>query len=130
MHCTKCGAQNPDNASNCGSCGAALSSPFATPQSLSSGVGTKINNYLVPAIFATACCCLPFGIVSIIYAAQVNGKLSGGDVAGAQQAADKAKMWFWIAFGLGLVVQVIYIGLTVVGGGMSAMQQQQTGGGY
>jgi hypothetical protein len=130
MHCSKCGAQNPDNASNCGSCGASLANPYATPQSLASGAGAKINNYLAPAIFATVCCCLPFGIVSIVYAAQVNGKLSGGDVAGAQQTADKAKMWFWIAFGLGLFFQIAYFALVAITGGMSAMQQQQTGGGY
>jgi hypothetical protein len=130
MHCSKCGAPNPDNASNCSSCGAPLSNPHATPQSLASGVGAKINNWLVPAIFATACCCLPFGIVSIVYAAQVNGKLSGGDVAGAQASADKAKMWFWIALGLGLLFQVAYLGLMALGGGMAAMQEQQAGGGY
>jgi hypothetical protein len=128
MHCSKCGSPNPDNASKCGSCGASLSNPYATPQAMSSGLGGKINNYLVPAIFATACCCLPFGIVSIVYAAQVNGKLSGGDVAGAQESANKAKMWFWIAFGLGLTSQVLYVGLMALGGGLAAMQEQQAGG--
>jgi len=66
-----------------------------------------VPNYLVPAIFATLCCCLPFGIPSIVYAAQVNGKLSAGDIAGAEEASRKAKMWFWIAFCLGLASNVI-----------------------
>lgn len=122
MHCLKCGSPNPDNASKCSSCGASLANPYATPQS--AGAAGKINNYLVPAILATACCCLPFGIVSIVYAAQVNGKLAGGDVAGAQLAADNAKMWFWIAFGLGLAFSILYGILTVVGGGMAALQDQ------
>lgn len=128
MHCAKCGSPNPDNASLCGSCGASLSSPYATPQAGGSVPGGMINNYLIPAIFSTACCCLPFGIVSIVYAAQVNGKLAGGDVAGARQSADKAKMWFWIAFGLGLAFQILYVGLMVLGGGIAAMQEQQAGG--
>lgn len=34
--------------------------------------------YLAPAILTTIFCCLPFGIVSIVYAAQVNGKLAAG----------------------------------------------------
>ncbi|MDQ3389279.1 MAG: CD225/dispanin family protein, partial [Gemmatimonadota bacterium] len=31
----------------------------------------NVPNYLIPSILATLCCCLPAGIVSIIYAAQV-----------------------------------------------------------
>jgi hypothetical protein len=67
----------------------------------------SVPNYLVPAILVTLCCCLPFGIPAIVYAGQVNGKLSAGDVAGAQAASHKAQMWCWIAFGLGLVGNVI-----------------------
>jgi len=37
-----------------------------------------VPNYLVQAILCTICCCLPFGIVAIVYAAQVNGKVAGG----------------------------------------------------
>ncbi len=87
----------------------------------------KINNWLIPAIFSTVCCCLPFGIVSIVYAAQVNGKLAGGDIAGAQQSANNAKMWFWIAFGLGIAFQVLYFGMVILGGGLAALQEQQAG---
>lgn len=79
MHCAKCGSPNPDNATVCSSCGASLANPYATPHAMGSIPGGRINNYLIPAIFATACCCLPFGIVSIVYAAQVNGKLAGGE---------------------------------------------------
>jgi hypothetical protein len=67
----------------------------------------SVPNYLVPAILVTICCCLPFGIPAIVYAGQVNGKLSGGDIAGAQEASRKAKMWCWISFGLGLASNVI-----------------------
>jgi hypothetical protein len=124
MHCAKCGSSNPDNASQCSACGASLTNPYATPQAMGVGSAAQINNYLVPAIFATVCCCLPFGIVSIVYAAQVNGRLAGGDVVGAQQTAEKAKMWFWIAFGLGLAVQILYFGLTIIGGGLSALSDR------
>ena len=71
-------------------------------------VAVHVPNYLVPAILVTLCCCLPFGIPAIVFAAQVNGKLSAGDVAGAQEASSKAKMWCWIAFGLGIVSNIIY----------------------
>jgi hypothetical protein len=68
---------------------------------------TTIPNHLVPAILVTVCCCLPFGIPAIIYAGQVNGKLATGDVAGAQEASRKAKMWCWISFGCGILSNVV-----------------------
>jgi interferon-induced transmembrane protein len=82
----------------------------------------SIPNHLTEAILVTICCCVPFGIVAIVYAAQVNGKLQAGDVAGAQDSADKAKMWCWIGFGLGLVVNIISVIVQV------ALMQQ--GGGF
>jgi len=37
----------------------------------------------VQAILCTLFCCLPFGIVAIVFAAQVDGKLAAGDYNGA-----------------------------------------------
>ena len=37
--------------------------------------------------------CLPAGIVPLIYACKVNNKLAQGDIAGAQAASKKAKLW-------------------------------------
>jgi ABC-type arginine/histidine transport system permease subunit len=68
-----------------------------------------IPNYLVQSILVTLCCCLPFGIVAIIFAAQVNSKLAAGDVAGAREASGNAKRWCWIAFGVGIVLQLIWL---------------------
>lgn len=88
--------------------------------------GTKIPNYLVQSILVTLCCCLPFGIAAIVYAAQVNSKLAAGDLAGAQDSSNKAKMWCWIAFGLGLVLNLIVVALQIIGlaasGGMQHMR--------
>lgn len=77
--------------------------------------------YLAPAILTTLFCCLPFGIVSIVYAAQVNGKLAAGDRSGALQSSQNAKTWAWIAFGTGLVLIVGYFLLVVMGGLLGAV---------
>jgi len=69
-------------------------------------------SYLVPAILSTICCCLPIGIVSIVYAAQVNGKLQSGDMAGAREASQKARTWFWVAVVLGLLAPLLYLCLS------------------
>src|SRR5689334_11871634 len=49
--------------------------PSQTAPGLPYNPPPKVPSYLVPAIISTLCCCLPFGIVAIIYASQVEGKL-------------------------------------------------------
>jgi hypothetical protein len=71
--------------------------------------GTPIPNYLWQSIVSTICCCPPLGIVAIIFAAQVNSKLAIGDVAGAQEASRKARMFCWLAFGLGLLIDILIL---------------------
>ncbi|HPF50332.1 MAG TPA: CD225/dispanin family protein [Draconibacterium sp.] len=58
-------------------------------------------NYLVFAILVTIFCGKIFGIVSIIFAAQVNSKWNAGDQAGALNASKNAKLWAWISFAVG-----------------------------
>ncbi len=55
--------------------------------------GEYVPNHLVWAILTTLFCCLPLGIVSIVHAAQVDGKRAAGDIAGARASSHQAKMW-------------------------------------
>jgi uncharacterized membrane protein YvbJ len=113
MYCTKCGAQNDDNAFKCVQCGDALgrSQQFAA----STAKPIEISNYLVQAILVTIFCCLPFGIPAIIFAAQVNGKVASGDYQGAIKSSKQAKLWCWIALGVGLGMSIIYLLVMMVG---------------
>jgi hypothetical protein len=115
MYCYECGSENADFATRCSNCGASFGNPYQASASFPPGAPPQLNNYLVPAIFATMCCCLPFGIVSIVYAAQVNGRLAGGDIVGATDSARNAKIWFWIAFGIGILPQLAYVGIMIAG---------------
>jgi hypothetical protein len=81
----------------------------------STGTRDSVPNYLIPAIFCTACCCLPFGIPAIVYATQVNSKSAAGDVVGAQKASAKARMWCWIAVLSGVAMTIIYSILAAIG---------------
>lgn len=81
-----------------------------------------VSNNLVWAILTTLFCCLPLGIVSIVHAAKVNGLLAAGDVAGAREAADKAKKWaIWSAAASGVLVVLYLILVFVLGVGGSML---------
>ena len=91
-----------------------------TPPPPPAGGSATVPNYLVPAIISIFCC-WPLAIPAIIFATQVNGKVAAGDIAGAQEASKKAKMFAFIAIGLGLVGILIYVIMLVLGVGLSAM---------
>lgn len=96
-----------------------MSQNWTPPPPPAGGAGT-VPNYLVPAIISIFCC-WPLAIPAIIFATQVNGKVAAGDIAGAQEASKKAKMFAFIAIGLGLVGILIYVIMLVLGVGLSAM---------
>tara|TARA_X000000368_G_scaffold17723_1_gene13964 strand:+ start:3086 stop:3352 length:267 start_codon:yes stop_codon:yes gene_type:complete len=74
----------------------------------------QVNNNMVKAVLCTLFCCLPLGIVAIIKASEVNGKLAAGDVPGAQASAAEADKWAnWGIIGA-LVAFVLYILFFVV----------------
>ena len=99
MFCPNCGEYVDDTAMMCAKCGVPLKKEM--PQ--------KIDNHLVGAILVTLCCCLPFGIVSIVKACQVNTKLAQGDFAGAQESANSAQKWITLSIVLGLISLVLNI---------------------
>jgi len=85
--------------------------------------GMQPKNYLVESILVTIFCCLPLGIVGIVFASQVSTKYVAGDYAGAEDFSKQAKkfmMWGLIA---GVVVLVSY--LAIMGTTIFALAAQQ-----
>jgi hypothetical protein len=88
--------------------------------------GPKPSNYLVQSILTTLFCCLPVGIVSIVFAAQVDSKWNAGDVQGAHNASRQARTWAWVSFGLGLAVIAIYLVAVIALAGSSSTTYEPT----
>jgi hypothetical protein len=110
MFCPKCGASNADGSPTCTACGAEL----AVPSPAFAGTPTPPPapmppNYLILGILTTIFCCIPAGIVSIVFAAQVSSKYASGDYAGAVDSSNKAKTWGEVAALVGLLVIVAAI---------------------
>ncbi|HEX6852743.1 MAG TPA: CD225/dispanin family protein [Candidatus Polarisedimenticolaceae bacterium] len=111
MYCPRCGAPHPDGVAACRACGTVFHetvSPYAPPASTPL-TGGKIPNYLVQAILVTLCCCLPAGIVAIVYAAQVDGKVALGDLETARRYSRLAYIWSWVSFGSVLLIYGVYL---------------------
>lgn len=71
--------------------------------------------YLVLSIISTVCCCLPFGIVAIVFSAKINSAMAAGNIEEAQHAAKNAKIWIIVAFAVGIVVNIITFMLGMTG---------------
>lgn len=65
--------------------------------------------YLVWAILVTIFCCLPLGVVSIVYAARVDSLYNQGLYDEALDASKKAKMWVIWSVVATFVSSLIYI---------------------
>lgn len=87
--------------------GGAAPPPPRTPPA--GGPGPPPPNFLVWAIVVTVLCCLPLGVVSIVYASQVNTKWAQGDADGARQSAARAKTFAIWGAAVGAVVIVLWL---------------------
>lgn len=105
--CPACGESILRAAQKCRFCGEFLDGRRRSPTGGASG--ERPANHLVQAIFTALCCCVPFGIVSIVYATQVDSKWNQGDGEGARVASDKARFWSNLGIGLGLLAIAIQI---------------------
>ena len=71
--------------------------------------------YLVMAIISTVCCCPPFGIVAIVYAAKINSAANSGNYEEAERSARTAKIWIIVAFVVGILGNILLAVLGYIG---------------
>ena len=75
--------------------------------------------YLVLSIVTTLCCCLPFGIVGIVYATKINSAMNSGNYEEAQRSARTAKIWIIVAAVVGVIANII-VGVMAAMGAMDS----------
>lgn len=69
----------------------------------------KPANWLWQSIVATLLCCLPFGVVGIIFAAKVDSLYNSGRYAESVKASKNAKTWTLVAVGAGLLYFIVVV---------------------
>lgn len=76
------------------------------------------ETYMVWAILATLWCCLPFGIVAIVKAAEVSSRYNAGNYSGAVESSQAAKKWCIWAAVCGIFITLVYA-IVIVACGLS-----------
>lgn len=71
--------------------------------------------YLILSIISTLCCCLPFGVVGIVFSAKINSAMLVGNLEEAQNNAKMARIWIIVSFAIGILTWLIYMVLIVTG---------------
>lgn len=66
------------------------------------------------AIFVTVCCCLVFGIVSVIKASKARSLFSVGDYEGGRASAKEAHKWGVYGFIFGIIIWIAVVIFNVV----------------
>ena len=77
--------------------------------------GFPPKTWMVESILVLIFCCLPFGIVGVVYASKVDGLYHSGRYAEAEEASRNAGKWTKLGFFIGLAVIALYIILIAAG---------------
>lgn len=81
----------------------------------STASGSAPDTWLWQSIVATLVCCLPAGVVAIIYAAQAQSAIGAGDYATAAAKASTARTWTLVSVGLGVLTALAVIAFVFLG---------------
>lgn len=102
-------APQPDNGNNYGyQYGMSGQNVTQTPQQPING-----TLYMVFSVLSLLLCCLPLGIVSIVFSSKINSQQKNGDFEGARESAKKAKIFLILSLVLGLIVNIAVFGFTM-----------------
>lgn len=77
---------------------------------------TMPHTWLAEAILVTVFCCIPFGIVGIVYAAKVEARFLAGQYELAQEYSRKARLWTMLGLCSMAILFLIYFAVIAIAG--------------
>jgi hypothetical protein len=75
----------------------------------------KASSYLAYSALVTVFCCLPFGIVAMVYGVITLARNNSGDFEGAKQSSDSAEKWMYAGCGAAFLIFVGTVVFRIVG---------------
>lgn len=88
--------------------------PAGTPLPPNEPTPPMPPTFMVWAILSTICCCLPAGVVAIIYSAQVSSKYFSRDYEGARRVSERTEIWIIVSIVLGIIANALYMPLSLM----------------
>lgn len=113
MYCRKCGSEIPENSKFCPKCGYNQQSD-GNYRIFDDRPSSCPNNYLWLSILVTILCCMPFGIVGIVYSTKVDSSWNSGNYDAAVNYSNKARNWSLVGMAVTAVISLIYILAVVI----------------
>jgi interferon-induced transmembrane protein len=95
-----------------------------TPPPVNAAAAAPGNNLplaIIATVLSVVFCCLPHGLISLIFALQVNSKAAAGDLQGAVNAAKQAKTWAIVSIIVAVVGLVIGLAFGVLNAILSSI---------
>lgn len=89
---------------------------YGNPQPQTPNGQVMPPNYLVWSILVTLLCCLPGGIVAIVYSTQVSSRFLQGDYEGANASSRNARKWAIISAIAAAAILAIYAIVIAISG--------------
>lgn len=111
-NCPQCGKERPEGATYCSFCGALFAvegAGFRPLQPPPAPALYELQTYLVHSILVTIFCCMPFGVVAIVFAAMATSAKSLGNYSEAARQARLAWTWVKVSFFIGLIPAAFWI---------------------
>ena len=127
VNCPECDTTISSKAISCPHCGVPIAQePTQEPAQQPAQQAPPVNKpnpvtdpppktWLVESILATILCCIPFGIVAIVYATRVESNWYVGNKELALSSSKSAKSWTLVSVFIGLGISLIYIILMSLG---------------
>lgn len=67
------------------------------------------KTWLVESILVMVLCCLPFGLVGLVYASKVETAYWAGDYGRAEKYSADARKWTLVGVGVALILLLLYV---------------------